>query len=40
MLHIVHGGVENGDKKWLERAARRSLIEHLTKIEPPRRNPS
>lgn len=21
-LHIVHGGVENGDKRWLERAAR------------------
>ena len=24
-LHIVQGGVENGDKKWLEKAARRNL---------------
>lgn len=24
-LHIVQGGIENGDKRWLERAARLSL---------------
>jgi hypothetical protein len=24
-LHIVQGGIENGDKKWLEKAARRKL---------------
>src|ERR1700722_15772389 len=24
-LHIVQGGIENGDKKWLEKAARSNL---------------
>ena len=24
-LHIVHGGVENGDKAWLEKASRNNL---------------
>ena len=25
MLHIVHGGIENGDKTWLEKAAKKRL---------------
>lgn len=25
MLHILHGGIKNGDKRWLERAARHRL---------------
>lgn len=25
MLHIVHGGIENGDKAWLEKAAKKRL---------------
>jgi hypothetical protein len=25
MLHIVQGGIENGDKAWLQRAAKRGL---------------
>lgn len=25
MLHIVHGGIENGDKAWLEKAAKQGL---------------
>jgi hypothetical protein len=24
-LHIVQGGIDNGDKKWLEKAARNNL---------------
>jgi hypothetical protein len=24
-IHIVQGGVDNGDKKWIEKAARRKL---------------
>jgi len=28
VLHIVHGGIENGDKAWLERAAKRRLRAH------------
>lgn len=29
MLHILQGGIENGDKRWLERAARLNLSSRL-----------
>jgi len=33
-LHIVQGGIENGDKAWLERAARRHLTSSTTWVVP------
>jgi hypothetical protein len=33
-LHIVQGGIENGDKAWLERAARRHLTSTTTWVIP------
>src|SRR5688500_15559237 len=35
LLHIVQGGVDNGDKDWLERASRRRL-RHSSWVAPKR----
>jgi hypothetical protein len=37
MLHIVQGGIENGDKAWLERAAKRGLSHSW--VNPKRTRP-